>query len=243
MITSATRIANFFKDDETIDYAFISEDPTTFDDQMGKVPSYVSAGKIPLPPAYSWYSPAERSGFPLNDSRARDLRIPIRNFMLSRANHRLIAVLNVPHDDPTMQRLEDQIRWYDSHSTTNQWMFKVLKIIVIAAAALIPFLVGFNLPKWVVGGFGVLIAVLEGLQQLNQYHANWITYRSTSEALKHEKFLFLAAAGPYAAAIVPRVLLAERIESLVSQEHAKWASGQEYAERLKTSDKTSTNAG
>ena len=33
----------------------------------------------------------------------------------------------------------------------------------------------------------------------------------------------------------PRVLLAERIESLVSQEHAKWASGQQNTE--KTEDK------
>jgi hypothetical protein len=46
-------------------------------------------------------------------------------------------------------------------------------------------------------------------------------------ALKHEKYLYLANAGPYAAATTPRALLAERIESLVSQEHAKWASVQE----------------
>jgi Protein of unknown function (DUF4231) len=104
-------------------------------------------------------------------------------------------------------------------------------------------LAGINLSQWIVGGLGVLIAVIEGLQQLNQYHANWIAYRSTSEALKHEKFLFLATAGPYAAAIDPRVLLAERIESLVSQEHAKWASGQEYAERPKKSDGAGTNEG
>ncbi|MGI8569091.1 MAG: DUF4231 domain-containing protein [Methylocella sp.] len=48
---------------------------------------------------------------------------------------------------------------------------------------------------------------MEGLQQLNQYQANWIAYRSTSEALKHEKFLFLAKAGPFAAAADPHVLL------------------------------------
>jgi Protein of unknown function (DUF4231) len=155
----------------------------------------------------------------------------------------------VPLDDPTIQRLEDQIQWYDSRSSKNQKWFKVLKMLVILAAALIPFLAGVNLPqlqtqlRWAVGGLGVLIAVLEGLQQLNQYHANWITYRSTCEALKHEKFLFLAKAGPYAAAADPRVLLAERIESSVSQEHAKWASGQEYAERLKKPDGASTTGG
>ncbi|MGI8569410.1 MAG: DUF4231 domain-containing protein [Methylocella sp.] len=39
-----------------------------------------------------------------------------------------------------MQRLEDQIQWYESRSIKNQRMFKVLKMIVIFAAALIPFL-------------------------------------------------------------------------------------------------------
>jgi hypothetical protein len=139
-------------------------------------------------------------------------------------------------DDPTLQRLEDQIEWYDSRSLKNQRIFKVLKMVVILAAALIPFLVGFSVPQRLVGGLGVLIAVIEGLQQMNQYHTNWITYRSTCEALKHEKYLYLAKAGPYAAAADAHVLLAERIESSVSQEHAKWASGQEYTERSKKSD-------
>lgn len=132
-----------------------------------------------------------------------------------------------------MERLEDQIQWYDSRGLKNQRMFKLLKMIVILASSLIPFLVGLNLPPWIVGGLGVLIAVVEGLQQLNQYQANWITYRSTAEALKHEKFLFLAKAGPYAADANPRALLAERIESAVSQEHAKWTSVQEHAGRTK----------
>jgi hypothetical protein len=105
-------------------------------------------------------------------------------------------------------------------------------MVVILAAALIPFLVGL-VPRWLIGDLGVLIAVIEGLQQMNQYHPNWITYRSTCEALKHEKFLYLAKAGPYAAATDAHGLLAERIESLVSQEHAKWVSGQEYTERPK----------
>jgi len=137
-----------------------------------------------------------------------------------------------------MERLEDQIKWYDSRSIKDQRYFKAMKIVVILAAASIPFLSGKPFPysQWIMGGLGVLITILEGLQQLYQHQANWINYRSTCEALKHEKFLFLAKAGPYAAAADSRVLLAERIESLVSQEHAKWASGQEHAERLKKSD-------
>jgi len=67
------------------------------------------------------------------------------------------------------------------------------------------------------GALGATIALLEGLQQLNQYHNNWIAYRSTAEALKHEKFMFLSKAGVYAAASNATALLAENIESRVSQ--------------------------
>ena|SRR3984893_845020 len=137
------------------------------------------------------------------------------------------------NNNPTLERLEDQIVWYNSRSNQNQLRFKTLKVFVIGSAALIPFLAGMSAPAWATGGLGVLIAVLEAIQQLNQYHANWISYRSTSEALKHEKFLYLGEAGPYATAANPHALLAERIESLVSQEHAKWASGQESTNQTK----------
>jgi hypothetical protein len=66
-----------------------------------------------------------------------------------------------------------------------------------------------------------------GFQQLNQYQQNWISYRSTSKAVKQEKFLFLGAAGPYAGARDGRVLHADRIEGLVSQGHAKWVSARQ----------------
>ena len=146
---------------------------------------------------------------------------------------------------PTMERLEEQIKWYDTHGIANRLMFLTQKTIVIVAAALIPFLSGLKLSgewlgigvtQWISGGLGVLIAILESLQQLFQYHANWIGYRNTCESLRHEKFLFLAKAGPYASANDPRVLLAERIESLVSQENAKWTAAQISPEGAKKSD-------
>ena len=55
---------------------------------------------------------------------------------------------------------------------------------------------------------------------------SWITYRSTCESLKHEKYVYLGKAGPYAGSADAHAVLADRIEALVSQEHAKWASGQ-----------------
>jgi hypothetical protein len=126
--------------------------------------------------------------------------------------------------DATIERLEDQINWYDRKSTSSQRSFKWLKSAVMLAAAGVPLAAGFGISAYVTAALGVLIVVLEGLLQLNQYQQNWITYRSTCEELKHEKFLYLASAGPYANVPNPKPLLAERVESLISREHAKWVS-------------------
>jgi hypothetical protein len=142
----------------------------------------------------------------------------------------------LPDADPILGRLEDQIAWYDRQSMTNQRYFKRMKMVEIAAAAIIPFLSALSLPRmmWVTGGLGVLITLLEGMLHLNQYQQNWIAYRSTCESLKHEKYVYLGKAAPYANSPDPHALLAERIESLVSQEHAKWASVQQQEPKSQT---------
>ncbi|HXH40494.1 MAG TPA: DUF4231 domain-containing protein [Thermoanaerobaculia bacterium] len=139
--------------------------------------------------------------------------------------------------DPVEARLEDQISWYDRKSLSNQRTYKRIKMTEIVAAAVIPFLGALNgiltNVGWWTGALGVLITVLEGMLHLNQYQQNWIAYRSTCESLKHEKYVYLAKAAPYAGVADPRALLAERVESLVSQEHAKWASTQTENTKVK----------
>lgn len=124
-------------------------------------------------------------------------------------------------DDPTWDRLEDQIGWYDRKSSTNQRRYKWFKILEIAVAASLPVVAAVHSPVWVTGGLAAVIVVLEGVQHIYQYQEHWITYRSTAEALKHERYLYLAQAGPYVANDRHRQL-AERLEGLISQEHAKW---------------------
>lgn len=133
---------------------------------------------------------------------------------------------SAPASSPTWARLEEQIEWYDRKSGQAQRWFKRLKIAQIVTAAAIPVMAGSSAPAWLVGGAGALIVVLEGLQQLQQYQQNWASYRATCERLKHERFLFMAKAGPYATTDCAEALLAERVEGLVSQEHAAWVSQQ-----------------
>jgi hypothetical protein len=134
---------------------------------------------------------------------------------------------------PTIERVEDQIGWYDRKSQAAQRRYKTLKVAQVIIAGLIPLAAAFPIPepqfKWITAILGLLVLIIEAVQQLNQDQQNWIAYRSTCEALKHERYLYLAGAGPYANAEKRLVLLADRIEGLISQEHAKWVSAQEQA--------------
>lgn len=127
-------------------------------------------------------------------------------------------------------RLEQQISWYDSKSRTAQRYFKWGKYLVIVASAAIPIaaLLDQKILTALLGGF---IAVCEAIQHINQWQHNWITYRSTCEALRHEKYTFIERADPYSnfSQEEARKLLVERVESLISTEHSKWIASQERA--------------
>jgi hypothetical protein len=151
--------------------------------------------------------------------------------------------------DPTWTRLEDQIEWYDYMGTAAQRAYKRLKVIQVVLAAFIPFLAGFQdnlaalldpqlglLPAVAIALLGVSVVVVEGLEHLNQYHQNWLGYRATCEALKHEKFLFLADAGPYGDTEDKRALLAERIEELIGKEHTQWVAVRSRSARDRGTD-------
>jgi Protein of unknown function (DUF4231) len=143
------------------------------------------------------------------------------------------APAEAPAASPSWQRLEEQIRWYSHGARRNKRWYMRIKIVQIVSAAAIPVLAATSLPTWIAGSLGASIVVLESVQQLFQFHSNWTHYRSTSEALKHEKYLYLAHAGSYATSPNPEALLAERIESRVSQEHSAWASEQNQPQHQK----------
>lgn len=123
-------------------------------------------------------------------------------------------------------RLEDQLDFYDSKSVRCQRWYKWLKTFQVLLAVSIPIFSHLDplVAKWTTSIAGALIAVLEGVQHMNQYSTLWVTYRSTAEHLKHEKYLFLSGAAAYSGLTSEDrlVLLAERVEERVSTEHANW---------------------
>lgn len=132
-----------------------------------------------------------------------------------------------PEPDSGYPRLEGQIAWYDRRSGRAQRNFKICKVAETVCAASVAIIANFNgLIASIIGG---TIIVLELLQQMNQWQHNWITYRSTCEFLRHEKYSYLARSGPYEAFTddAARKLLAERVEGLISTEHSKWITNQD----------------
>jgi len=124
--------------------------------------------------------------------------------------------------DYVTERLDKQIAWYDGKSTGAKRWFYSLSTIQLATGTAVPVLAAFGTaPAWlaVIGGAAALTT---GLLSLGQWQHLWIRYRATAEALKHERFMFLAGSGPYAG---PQPAdLAQRCESLISSEHTVWAS-------------------
>jgi hypothetical protein len=139
-----------------------------------------------------------------------------------------LAIPDEVQSHPAWYRLNDQLKWYDKRSGTSQRWYKSIKTTQLVLAGAIPVVSVVQLP-WVRLATAVLggtVAVLEGVQQLGQFHNNWTSYRTTAEQLKHEKYLFLCSSGPYRNLETAEALklLAERVEERISTEHAKWVS-------------------
>ena len=90
--------------------------------------------------------------------------------------------------DPVLERVDQQIHWYDRHATSARIWYCSIKITQIILAAAVPVAAGLDFPKLVTGSLGGLIVILEGIQQLFRYHDNWVRYRWTASAMEIPDF-------------------------------------------------------
>lgn len=139
-------------------------------------------------------------------------------------------------DEYIQIRVDGQINWYDKHSLKNQKWYRILKILAIVSASIIPLLVGFIAEDTIylrltVGGLGVIVAIATSIQSIFKLQENWIKYRTTCESLKHIKYLYITNIEPYN--IDDKFeLLVKNIESIISKENVNWS------QYVKTREKT-----
>ncbi|NLY44736.1 MAG: DUF4231 domain-containing protein [Tissierella sp.] len=125
-------------------------------------------------------------------------------------------------------RLDSQIKWYDTKSISTHKKYKRVKFIILLCSSLIPFLVVISESKIClkifIGLLGVLITSLEGLSNINKYQEHWLEYRSICETLQHEKHMYLYKSGIYSEPENRFTFFVERIESIISKENINWAN-------------------
>ncbi|WP_327096569.1 DUF4231 domain-containing protein [Nocardia vinacea] len=121
------------------------------------------------------------------------------------------------------QRLTDQIAWYSTRSRSAQRAYKLVKLAQVVIGATVPVIAALQAPAAVTASVAAVVVAAEGVQQLFQWHENWLNYRSTAEALKHERLMYLAESGPYTRPN-RRKILVQRIESIAAQENTEWKS-------------------
>jgi hypothetical protein len=143
---------------------------------------------------------------------------------------------DIPSDaSVTLRRLADQINFFDKRSKQNQIWYRWLKTLSLIAAVMITLSGSLELPRWAAPLLGAVVVVLESYLVLTSRHRNWLEYRSTCEALKHEKYLYLGGAGPYRDQTAPETMLAERVEDLLRSDHSKWLSTRKEEPKLPVS--------
>lgn len=126
------------------------------------------------------------------------------------------------------ERVEDQIDWFDKKSAINKTYHLWTSGLIIFFAALIPFAAGFNTKEmvwmnYVIAVLGILTAIFTGLAALLKFQEKWTTYRTTSEALSRETFLFKTKTSPYDIGTSSFKLLVSNVEHILSTENSNWS--------------------
>ena len=126
-------------------------------------------------------------------------------------------------------RVDDQLSWLSRASKTNKQRYLGLRIFEILLGTSItifsPYAVRVSWGPLAIALAGGGIALSGSLLALNRNQENWVRYRSLSEALKREKYLFLTGSPPYdddREQSFTRYVAAT--EALMSGERAGWAS-------------------
>jgi hypothetical protein len=132
-------------------------------------------------------------------------------------------------DQYIADRLDGQYEYYSKAAGKAKKQYQTIKVVEIVLAAMVPFLSAMMTPsssdymKIIVGVLGVGITILSGTLLLYKFSETWVNYRSTAQALKSEKFLFLTRTGAYKGRNATALFI-EKIELILGEESQKWQS-------------------
>ena len=129
--------------------------------------------------------------------------------------------------DYVINRIDEQINWYDKKSKSYKLKFQFFSISIIVLSAIIT-IIGATFfedktKTFLSSLFAVLITISQGVLSLNKYNENWIERRTVCETLKKEKYMFITRSGVYFDNDKRFKFFVERVETIISQENLNWA--------------------
>ena len=131
--------------------------------------------------------------------------------------------------DVVWQHLRAEFAWYHKAATRTRLGYQSMKTVSIAVAATVPVLAAVAAPPAWTASFAAVVVVLEGIQQLFQLHTNFLSYRSSAEAIRQMAYRYAGRVGPYQDAGTRREILAEDLHAVISEEGTRWSSAMRKA--------------
>lgn len=92
----------------------------------------------------------------------------------------------------------------------------------LVAGAAVTVLAAVSAPAALTATVAGGIVVMEGAQQIFQFHSSWISYRATAETLRQHAFLYSAVVSPYDQAD-RRDRLATLVKDVTTKESTTWS--------------------
>ena len=111
-----------------------------------------------------------------------------------------------PEHDYVNERLEDQIRYFDTNAIRNQRAYRFLKTtaIICNVFTTMTIALAFTVPENYKVTMGIIALILSTIvlgtyqwEEFQNFGAKWEKFRLVAEQLKSEKYFFLNAAGRY----------------------------------------------
>lgn len=148
-------------------------------------------------------------------------------------------------------RLEEQISYYEKAASRAKQMHVRLQSGIIVLSVMVPVAVSHpqdwsGWQRFLVVAASLLLPAMTGLTSFRKYGETWISYRTTAELLKNEKYLFLTGSGRYRDNPNAFHDLVEAVEAQLIAEHTKFrasftevrqAAGGEEKTRRQAADK------
>lgn len=115
-------------------------------------------------------------------------------------------------------------KFYDDRACASKWAYRVFSIYLILASAVLTPLVAFAPDQlcWRItaASLSATIVVATGLLAHLKCQENWLSYRSSWDALERERRLFETGVGPYESCSDKGSLFVERVEAVLAKEGA-----------------------